>query len=555
MECLGWMMRETMRKIILALVFLFIAVPSKAQNNIYIAQNATGLDNGSTCANAFGYTFFNTSSNWSGSVQSPSNLAVIGPGTTVHLCGTLTGEVGINGILIAQGAGTSANPITLKFEPGAILQSPQMQVGIYPTAYFIIDGGTTCGYINGPGNASVPCNGTIQNTASGTAYPSNTNQSDAIWDSNGNIEVRNLNIINMYVRTSSTDFNAKNGPPHPTAIYFANSAPNVNFHNNIVHDVLWAINGDADNVTVAHNEIYNVDHMIFMGTASVTHTGLNIHDNWHHDPAPAWDSTGSSHPYHHDMVHLESTGANNFVVFYGGAIYNNYCSGDWGTDNTGCFSIWANNGTAIFNNLAATSSGNQNDGAFSNSFSDVNLAVVNNTAIGASTSIQTTGIFNAGGTTPTVENNVVSTAAVMGGTNEPCGTTYTWKFNVYGNFSSNQPFVNGCSGSGVFLAFPNWQTFIGGDSHSTFLPTSTLNLNSLGVPQTGSPAIGAGTNLSSLCTANGGTLPNALCSDILGHPRPGVGGGAWDAGAYSSGTASGNQPPPAPSGLTVTVNN
>src|SRR5581483_9018250 len=57
-------------------------------------------------------------------------------------------------------------------------------------------------------------------------------------------------------------------------------------------------------------------------------------------------------------------------------------------------------------------------------------------------------------------------------------------------------------------------------------------LNSAGVPQAGSAAIGAGANLTSLCTGN--LVP--LCSDIAGNPRPST--GAWDAGAYESTTTS-----------------
>ncbi len=50
-------------------------------NSIYIAQSATGSNNGSSCANAYAYTFFNSAGNWgSGSNQ-------IGPGTTFTFAG------------------------------------------------------------------------------------------------------------------------------------------------------------------------------------------------------------------------------------------------------------------------------------------------------------------------------------------------------------------------------------------------------------------------------------------------------------------------------------
>ena len=56
--------------------------------DFYIAQNAAGSNNGTSCANAFAYRFFNNAANWgSGATQ-------IGPGTTVHLCGTFNGAAG-----------------------------------------------------------------------------------------------------------------------------------------------------------------------------------------------------------------------------------------------------------------------------------------------------------------------------------------------------------------------------------------------------------------------------------------------------------------------------
>ncbi len=53
-------------------------------NDIYIAQSAAGSANGSNCANAYAATFFNTAANWG------SGANKIGPGTTVHLCGTIS---------------------------------------------------------------------------------------------------------------------------------------------------------------------------------------------------------------------------------------------------------------------------------------------------------------------------------------------------------------------------------------------------------------------------------------------------------------------------------
>jgi hypothetical protein len=527
--------REMMRKSVLILVFLFIVIPIKAQN-VYIAQNASGAANGADCADARPVSFFNNSANW----PNP-----IGPGTTVHLCGAIT--PGVNSTaLSAQSGGTAANPITILFEPGASITSPAMAIGINLNVQpnFIIDGGTTCGYMNGPGNPDTPCNGTIQNTANGTGLANNI-QSDAIFESGGGLEVRNLNIINLYVHTGNEN-EVISCPPHPTAVYFAGAAPGMNFHNNIVHDACWALNGDADDVIVAFNDIYNMDHGIGMGTAA-THVGLQFHDNHVHDPAN-WDTTTNS--YHHDGIHLfylESPHS----AWNGTLVYNNVFDGNWGRNNTAPMAVWDNENGTLFNNVCiGSSAANWNNGCLNTSSGAVvsNMTVYNNTLIGSGTSSQYATLLQPGGTNLTVENNAVTTANTLVTTQG--GTTISlFNHNVYANAGASDPFVNASGSTTAFLTLPDWQKYAG-EANSSF--NSTLNLNSIGVPQSGSPAIGAGANLSSRCIMNGGNLPNALCSDIRGNPRSTT--GPWDAGAYSSGATSGNQPP-APSGLIAIVNN
>jgi hypothetical protein len=70
-------------------------------SDIYLAQNAQGANTGADCADASSTTFFNSSANWGAAVGQ------IGPGTTVHLCGT------VNTNLTFQGNGASGNPVVL----------------------------------------------------------------------------------------------------------------------------------------------------------------------------------------------------------------------------------------------------------------------------------------------------------------------------------------------------------------------------------------------------------------------------------------------------------
>jgi hypothetical protein len=120
--------------------------------------------------------------------------------------------------------------------------------------------------------------------------------------------------------------------------------------------------------------------------------------------------------------------------------------------------------------------------------------------------------------------------------------------------------ANGCvwlwNSSTPYATFTNWKTYCGCDGGSVQAdPLLTPVSYRLG---NGSPGIGRGENLSSLCAMNGGSWPSALCYDkpltvgvggsILGNARPGPSGGAWDAGAYSFGLA-----PIPPTGLSATV--
>src|SRR6202012_2310389 len=96
-----------------ALALLFVAATalsaSASQSAVYIGQSNAGTADGSSCANQLAASFFNSGSNWGNCASQ------IGPGTTVHLCGTITSA------LIAQGSGSSAGTVTIQWEQGASL--------------------------------------------------------------------------------------------------------------------------------------------------------------------------------------------------------------------------------------------------------------------------------------------------------------------------------------------------------------------------------------------------------------------------------------------------
>ena len=177
------------RKLLLAVMFVILAASFSAASDIYIAQNATGGNTGADCADAHAASWFNSSSNWG------SSAGKIGPGTTVHLCGTFTAPAGSSGYLTFQASGTSGNPITLLFESGAVLTAtywsgPVISVGA--NNYVTINGGT---------------NGIIQATANGTNMANHQDNGAGVDCGSVNIcsdiLVENLTIANLYVHACS----------------------------------------------------------------------------------------------------------------------------------------------------------------------------------------------------------------------------------------------------------------------------------------------------------------------------------------------------------------
>jgi hypothetical protein len=137
-----------------------------------------------------------------------------------------------------------------------------------------------------------------------------------------------------------------------------------------------------------------------------------------------------------------------------------------------------------------------------------------------------------------VENSSVFTAAapdynVYGYNYADSGDTLgVWMFTTIGTgaFSTNCLRANyplSCSGS------ESWATYVAtlgstaADAHSLVATNAALNLQNDGTPGSGAPEVGAGTNLTSLCS---GVLA-PLCQDKKGHARPTT--GPWDLGAVN----------------------
>lgn len=512
------------------LALLWGALPCYATNAVYITQTASGGNTGVDCANAKALTYFNSSGNWSGS---PSGI-LIGPDTTVHICGTFTAGSVNTGLFTFQGSGTSGHPVTLLFETSALLTSAAFGKGTNSpintngNTNIVVDGGTPCGWIN---QAEVSCNGTIQDTDNGSTL---TNQ----LDSNAinaitctNCEFKNLAILNMYQHNSNTD------GTHAIGAGIEYSGSGIHIHNNSFDQAFTEVDSPYVNGTV----INQVDHNIFnhmnwgvhiANNAATTIDQITVHDNEFKD-MDNWDVTsgttctggGTGFCYHHDGVFVVQN--NTSAAITNTAIYNNVFNGNQGLTATAwIFTNTGINGFYVFNNVmrgsniqyqietgfGGTTPPDKNVFIFNNYMDcggggGINASSVtgwtfeNNAMSNCSVYLQTLTILSA-----VVDHN--DYAAIPGGTN-----TFKWLSGGGQNFA------------GYRSSFPALDP-------NTITPASLGANTTTGVPSAGSSMIHDSTtnflNLTSSCT--GVVVP--LCTDAAGAVRPSSGAETWDAGAF-----------------------
>lgn len=494
------------------LLLISLACQLSAANAVYIAASSAGANDGTSCANAKALSYFNSAANWS---ATPTGI-LIGPDTTVHLCGTFTASAGADSYIQAQGNGSSGHPVTVLWETGAVVQAPYFSaahggIDVAGHSYITMDGGT---------------NGVIQNTLNGTAgatCPGGTctNQQTSMliggWGSNGTM--KNLSTINVYVHVSG---DSGGGTTYAT---LARGASNLTITGNTLSQcdvcIMFEWDGGESNLVIIGNAFMNANQDIQIGPTSVNAamTNVTVANNIAHDWAN-WDDPTNS--FHHNFFHpfTNVSGAS-----LGGSllIYGNYCYGDMGNHATSFIFVENNNGGSggtmaswwIFNNFFDhTSSSNAGSSGLIAVTSD-NGYLLNNAIRDAGGTGSNGWIgFHSYGTGWTVSNNVfqgqnvyvwLEGAAISGDGNVyyGSGNSVPWKYHTT-DVSS----------------IATWRTDTGADGASV---TTDPLLNTNGTLQSGSPAIGLGANLTSLGIT-------ALDSDKAGIARPGS--GAWDAGAY-----------------------
>ncbi len=510
----------------------------KIPTNIYIAQTAQGADSGSDCANAHAAAWFNAPANWG-----LTGAGKITPGTTMHVCGTIVALPGTAG-LVVNGSGTSIQPIKILFEPDAVLQSEYFGgstncwslatcnagIEIFNHDYIIIDGGE---------------NGVIQNTANGTNLTNHHDSVGVILQGN-NFIVRNLSINSIYINDPSTgtDWAGQNTAnvkiqPGSTNVTVCNNHLNnaragiasntaggvppvyplpscdednfqkgANFFGNSLRDHCWQISPMGTN-----NSIVNIFDNDISGTTNWAYLP-NQASYYHIDGIIAWGAKGEQVALNIFNNHFHD------AAFGTAAVYCTY-----GEAGSGCK---AN----IFNNVFEYTSNdaNKTTAIWLNGSAGYLLGpnyVLNNTIMNAGTAVQLAGDF----AQATIENNLISEGTT--------GNNYFLaKFYGTGSLpsilrqSDYNLFYGGRGFSfagGSYWAWPDtvgspaW-TSTGFDTHSI---RTDPRLDAEYHLTTGSPLIGAGINLTSLCHSLN-LAPLCFDKDNIARSLT----ESWDIGAY-----------------------
>lgn len=468
--------------VLIMIVISWLHAPAK---DIFIAQSATGSENGTSCSSAYSLAWLNTSSNWgTGATQ-------VGPGDVVHLCGPITSPITF------YGSGTNAAPITLYFESGASMQQPVWStpaITLNGQSWIVVDGG------NG---------GRIFSTNSGTGQ--NAGDSICIKTDAGaaNVTIQNVECGPMYLRTSS-------GDSHQVGSGICCSSGNhLTIRNSVFHDAYYCIDAGGSNVsdiTIYGNNIYNCSTGIVVGDggSGTTVSNVQIYGNHIHDGAN-WDGcwNGCSVWNHNDGIHVwtSSGGTQNAPKIYGNTI-----DGNWGAHTTAFIFMEADEGPMpspmVYNNLLNnTGPDSPTNGLVEMKENITSGQLYNNTF--ACEAAGGNGVHWEGGSSSKAINNVFLN----------CGTAFA---NDDGAGSMSHDYT------------AYWKTPAQSDAHMT---TANPLLSVTLVPLPCSPLIGHGENLSALFT-----------TDLAGAARPSSGAwtlGAYEV-APGSGAGCGNKPAPPP---------
>ena len=484
-------------KHIFFMVVVCLACFKAGAGDYYVSQSGSGASNGADAADAYPLSWLNNWSTWNGTIHA---------GDTVHLVGTLTNAINISG------GGASGNPVTILFETNA--QMVAAAAGNFITVggnHIVIDGGY---------------NGIIQNTNNGTALG---NQGGSTAISAGDVSyltVRNLTIANLYVRVAGGEDGGGTGI---RSYWNGGTAPHdIIVSNCVLHDMQIGFNIDygpgASNFVMAACTISNCNWGGNAGDhgSSSTLTRLTIINN-HFGYWATWEDPADNNHHNGFYGWAESGGSLRNVTAYGNTVGPGYTgphqtSGLFFSGDIGNVLVYDNIFIAATNEAAADGllAIWQHDGG------GTNIQALNNTFSGGGGGIAIW--FFAGSTTYVAENNLVQNVATAISQFNNSTAPLVADYNLGCNLNPSEAYNQSSTGSSSFDTFAQWQA-MGYDTHGSSL---NPNLDSNYVPQTGSAAIGGGTNLSAIFT-----------TDFAGNKRA-----TWDIGAYASNAVINTNPVP-----------
>jgi hypothetical protein len=475
----------------------------------HVTQSGAGSANGTSEANAWSVSDFNTSGNWS---STPGTSGKISPGDTVMLHGTFTSGI------IVHGSGQSGNRITVLFADNAKFSAPAFSgivIDVGQRSYITIDGGT---------------NGIIENTDNGTpaSFGNTVGTTGVRIQQAVGVHVTRLLIRNLYQRTSTTDTNYSAGgsgvhqvPNNAIYGFSGTRISHCTFHD-MSRGVGFTAGDTSGDVEVHDCTIYNVDDGVVLAPGWVDRTldGAKVYRNRIYGFSK-WDDSTATNQWHHDGVHVFATASGS--SYHNVHVFDNVIGPDYGNRATSGIYMSGNlgSGNLIYQNTLFSETGdNPNNGQITTRPfpGSGTLRIYNNVSLGGG---QGAGIFITGqdsgaARSVTLANNIaVGITAVTVYYHERI--TLTSNRNLLHDAPTSFPgaYVYSIGGSASAQTIAQWQA-LGFDADSVYadpLLTETYRLSA------GSPAVGAGENLSAYFT-----------TDAAGVTRPAS--GAWDIGAY-----------------------
>lgn len=504
------------------------------------------------CAPAFGATVFVSQSGGSvncgadGTQTTTAQASVTWTaGNTYKLCGTFTSEMTVNA------SGSSGNLITITFESNGAFSAAAFNpaaIELGGQSFILVDGGTPCGR-NTTCSANLSGTGVVQNTANGTGLGNNigTTLVDIGQGSCGsNIEIRNLLVLNAYLKTSLSD--EGNGSNNSNGISGTNCGSNILIHDNTVTYAHALIQEGTSTNAATNFQVYN--NVVSSGTwgvnaqigstGSIIATNLAIYNN-DINLGTAWSDPSGN--FHLDGIFV--FGQSSTATWNGVYLYNNYLHGNWVSAQPQCPTgfIYANQNLQnlyVFNNIFNITANYTCNGLLAIGAATVSQFVYNNTFLSYSSSGSGEAIGDVsanGANSTTIKNNIISTMQIALNFNHSTGADMVAiDHNDYYNVSgagANGPWI---VGSTFPATFSLWQACttncVATGSPDTHGSIGNPNLSASFIPQTGSVAIGLGVNLFSTCNGQPNPGLGALCFDAAGNARPQS--AAWTAGALNN---------------------